>query len=241
MTYWGTNTYLLDRPDGNVVIDPGPDDGTHVAAIQQEAGRAVRAILLTHTHPDHLGAVAALRAETGAPVSAYARPAVAGFMPDHLLEDGGEAAGLIALHMPGHAPDHLCFAAPSGILFSGDHVMGWSSTVVSPPEGDMGAYMAGLERLLLRRDTRYLPGHGPPVADPQPFVRSLLAHRQAREDAILALLAEAPGSEAAMLTRLYGGLESRLQGAARRNIAAHLHKLETAGWIVRDGALWRLA
>lgn len=241
MTYWGTNTYLLDRPDGVAVLDPGPEDAVHVGEILRAAGGAVRAILLTHTHPDHLGAVASLRAATGAPVHAYSRPAGAGFAPDRLLDGGDWVAGLVALHMPGHAPDHLCFATESGLLFSGDHVMGWSSTVVSPPDGDMAAYMAGLERLLGRADIAYLPGHGPILADPGAFVHGLLAHRRAREEAIVSLLAQGRIDGAAILDHVYGGLDPRLRGAALRNIEAHLRKLEGEGRAMRDGAGWRRA
>ncbi len=241
MTYWGTNTYLLDQPDGIAVLDPGPDDPGHVADLLREAGRPIRRILLSHTHRDHLGAVAALRAATGAPVHAYAHPAVPGFVPDVTLEDGDEAAGLAALHTPGHAADHLSFAAPGGTLYSADHVMSWSSSVVSPPGGDMAAYMQGLERLLTRDDHLYLPGHGPPLPHPGVFVRDLLAHRRAREAAILAALGNAPRPARDFVDLLYSQLDPRLRAAAERNVVAHLLKLAAEGKAAQEGEGWRRA
>ncbi|MBV9749645.1 MAG: MBL fold metallo-hydrolase [Acetobacteraceae bacterium] len=241
MTYRGTNTYLLDQPDGIAVLDPGPDDPEHVADLLREAAGPIRRILLSHTHRDHLGAVAALRAATGAPVHAYARPAVPGFVPDVALEDGDEAAGLVALHTPGHAADHLCFAVPDGTLYSADHVMSWSSSVVVPPGGDMAAYMRELERLLARDDQLYLPGHGPAIADPIPFVRGLLAHRRAREAAILAALGDVPRPVQDLVGLLYADLDPRLRAVAERNVAAHLLKLAAEGSAVEDGQGWRRA
>lgn len=241
MTYWGTNTYLLDQPDGVAVLDPGPDDPGHVADLLREAGGPIRRILLSHTHRDHLGAVAALRAATGARVHAYARPAVPDFTPDAALQDGDEAAGLVALHTPGHAADHLCFAASDGTLFSGDHVMSWSSSVVSPPGGDMAAYMRQLERLLTRDDRLYLSGHGPPLPDPRAFVRDLLAHRRQRERAILAALGEAPKPAQDLVDLLYDQLDPRLRAAAERSVLAHLLKLAAEGWAAQDDEGWRLA
>jgi glyoxylase-like metal-dependent hydrolase (beta-lactamase superfamily II) len=239
MTYWGTNTYLLDQPDGVAVLDPGPDDPGHVADLLREAGRPIRRILLSHTHHDHLGAVTALRAATGAPVHAYARPAVAEFVPDVALEDGDEAAGLTALHTPGHAADHLCFAAPDGTFYSADHVMSWSSSVVIPPGGDMASYMGSLERLLARDDQSYLPGHGPPLSNPGAFVRHLLAHRRAREVAILAALGDAPRPARDFVGLLYAQIDPRLHQAAERNVVAHLLKLAAEGRAVQDGEGWR--
>lgn len=163
MTYHGTNTYLIDTPDGCVVLDPGPNDAGHVRAILAAASGPIAHILLSHTHRDHLGAVAALRQVTGAPVHAYGRNGAPGFAPDLPLNDGDVVAGLTALRTPGHASDHLCFAAADGTLFSADHVMSWSSSVISPLDGDMAAYFASLRRLLARDDRLYLPGHGPPL------------------------------------------------------------------------------
>ncbi len=241
MTYFGTNTYLLDGPDGVTVLDPGPDDPAHVAEVLRAAGGTVRRILLTHTHQDHYGAAAALQAATGAPVHAYARPAVPGFVPDVPLDEGSEVAGLTALYTPGHAADHLSFAMADGTLFSGDHVMSWSSSIVSPPGGDMTAYFQSLERLLGRSDISYLPGHGPRLPDPRPFVAALMAHRQAREAAILAALGDVPGSPLDMVDLLYSQLDPMLRRAAERNVVAHLGKLVAEGRAVESSAGWRRA
>lgn len=241
MTYHGTNTYLLDGPGGATVIDPGPDSEPHVRAVLAMTGGRVGAILLTHTHPDHLGAVAALRAATGAPVHAWHAPAASGFVPDVKLRDGDVAAGLRAVHTPGHAPDHLCFALPDGALFSGDHVMSWSTSTVSPPAGCMADYFASLHRLLQRHDTLYLPGHGPPLPEPQAFVQGLLAHREAREAAIMAQLASGPQATGAITQALYAQVDPRLLGAAERNVLAHLIKLEREGRAARNGEGWRAA
>ncbi len=191
MTYHGTNTYLLEGEDGVTVLDPGPDDAGHVADIVRLApGRIVR-ILLSHTHLDHFGAVAALKQRTGAPTLGWHRSADPAFAPDVPIHDGETVIGMEAVFTPGHAADHLCFARPDGVLFSADHVMGWSSSVVSPPNGDMAAYFASLRRLLDRAEDRYLPGHGPMLTDPHPYVTALLDHRIAREKAIAAALPRA--------------------------------------------------
>ena len=238
MTYHGTNTWLVDEPDGVTVIDPGPDDAAHRAAIVA-CGPIVR-IVLTHSHPDHLAGAPALRAATGAQIHGWARPAVAGFTPDVALEDGAELGPLTALHTPGHASDHLCFAFEGrGVLFTGDHVMSWSTTVVSPPDGDMGAYMASLRLLLSRDDTLYLCGHGPPLPNPLPLVRGMLAHRAGREASILAALLRGPATEAELVGALYQSLADHLLGAAKRSVLAHLEKLAFEGRVARAGAEWR--
>lgn len=241
MTYHGTNTYVLDGADGTTVIDPGPDSDAHVLAVLRAAGGRVGAILLSHGHSDHVGAVAALRAATGAPIHAWHDSAVSGFVPDVRLRDGDMAAGLRALHTPGHAPDHLCFAAPNGILFSADHVMSWSTSTVSPPAGCMASYFASLHRLLHRHDTLFLPGHGPPLAEPQAFVQGLLAHREAREAAIAAQLAAGPRTTGEITQALYAQVDPRLLRAAERNVLAHLIKLEREGLAARSGEGWRAA
>jgi len=240
MTYHGTNTYLLDAPEGTVVLDPGPpDDPAHVAAVLAAAGPVAR-ILLTHTHVDHVGALPALRAATGAPVHAWHAPAVPEVVPDVGLRDGNAVDGWQAVWTPGHAADHLCFAGPNGVLFSGDHVMSWSSSVVSPPGGDMAAYFASLRRLLERDDAVYLPGHGPPLPEPRAFVRDLLAHREAREAALLQALGPAPQGTRALTDALYSQVDERLRRAAERNVLAHLLKLRSEGRAQETGKGWVL-
>ncbi len=236
MTCHGTNTYLIAQPDGtSIVLDPGPDDAAHVAAILDAAGR-VSAILLSHTHIDHVGALPALKAATGAPVHAFS----AGIAPDHLLRDGGEVAGFTVLHTPGHASDHVCLARADGVVFSADHIMGWSTSLVSAPDGDMAAYFASLERMLARNDTLYLPGHGPAITDPTGHTAFLLAHRRDREAAVLAVLTEGPAAIDEIVTRLYQGLADRLRPAAARSVHAHLMKLETEGRAGEQGGLWSI-
>jgi glyoxylase-like metal-dependent hydrolase (beta-lactamase superfamily II) len=239
MTYHGTNTYLIEDPDGVTVVDPGPDDAVHVADILRLTPAPIRRILLTHTHRDHVGALLALKAATGAATYGWHRSADPGFVPDVPLQDGETGAGLMAVFTPGHAADHICFARPDGLLFSGDHVMSWSSSVVSPPGGDMSAYFASLERLLTRPDTIYLPGHGPKLPDPQPFVRSLLDHRIAREQAIAAAIARQPYSTIGLVDALYSKIDPVLRLAAERNVIAHLAKLEREGRARRHGDEWQ--
>lgn len=243
MTYLGTNTYLIDGPDGLIVLDPGPKDQAHVEAILDQAGANVSLILLSHAHSDHVGAVPALRERTGAPVAAWHASAMAGPAPDIALLDGDRIAGLTALHTPGHAPDHLCFAATvdgARVLFSADHVMSWSSSIVNPPSGDMADYFASLQRLLDRNDDLYLPGHGPKLPEPRALTADLLSHRQAREAGIRAALAARPPSNTRELTdALYSQTHPMLKLAAERNVLAHLIKLEREGAAARDGELWR--
>lgn len=241
MTYRGTNTYLIDGPDGITVLDPGPDQAEHVAHILAATGGKVARILLSHTHPDHLGAVPALKAATGAPVFSFHRSQDPAHTPDQPLQDGDTVAGWTALHTPGHASDHLCFARADGVVFTADHVMSWSTSIVSPPHGHMGDYFASLRRLLARPDTTYLPGHGPPIEDPHPFVRALLAHRAQREAAIAAALAGGPRGTLELVDALYSQITPNLRPAAERNVIAHLHKLRDEGRAVEDGAVWRAA
>ena len=237
MTYHGTNTYLIDAPGGLIILDPGPDDPAHVAAVLAAAGPVAR-ILLSHTHHDHLGAAPAMRAATGAPVYAWHDPAAPEFVPDVRLRDGDAVDGWQAVFTPGHAADHLCFAGPDRVLFSADRVMSWSSSVVSPPGGVMADYFASLRRLLARDDRLYLPGHGPPLPDPLPFVQDLLAHRQAREDAIVAALGAVPLTTKALTDLLYSQVDERLRRAAERNVLAHLLKLRDEKRAADNGEGW---
>jgi glyoxylase-like metal-dependent hydrolase (beta-lactamase superfamily II) len=240
MTYHGTNTYLIDGPDGTIVLDPGPDDPVHVEHILAATGGRVASILLSHTHHDHLGALAALQAATGAASHGFYRSAEPGFSPDIPLHDGDSVAGWTALHTPGHAADHLCFAGPDGVLFTADHVMTWSTSVVSPPRGDMGAYFASLRRLLDRDDSVYLPGHGPKLRAPRAYAQELMHHRLQREAAILAALGEGPHDTAALAARLYSAVHPRLRAAAERNVLAHLLKLESEGRAAPEGEAWKV-
>ena len=245
MTYHGTNTYLIETKDGLVVLDPGPDLPAHVEAVVRAAGGKVDLILLSHTHHDHLEATPALVAATGARTAGFRHSATASFTPDVKLDDGTEIAGMTALHTPGHASDHLCYALPrpggAPLLFSADHVMSWSSSVVSPPDGDMGAYFTSLRRVLDRDDEAFLPGHGPPLPEPRKLTRALLFHRMEREGAILARLRKAPADTPALRDALYSQTHPRLQRAAERNVLAHLMKLEADGKVTRRESLWAVA
>ncbi len=232
MTYWGTNTYLLEGPDGTWVLDPGPAAAAHVGAILAAAGRVAR-ILVTHHHADHVGALPALLAATGAPVYG---PALPPLDLEHKLVDGALCGEWRAVHTPGHAADHLCWERDE-TLFSGDQVMSWNSSVVT----DMAAYVASLRRMLERPATLYLPGHGPPLAEPHRLVRHLLAHRLQREAAILRALAEGPTTIPAIVARLYPELDARLHAAAARSVTAHLDKLVAERRAREDGGLWHAA
>jgi glyoxylase-like metal-dependent hydrolase (beta-lactamase superfamily II) len=228
MTYHGTNTWLLTGDDGETIIDPGPEDAAHVAAILGACAHIAR-ILLTHTHPDHVGAAAALRAASGAPVLGWGKPWLPGFAPDEALADGAVVAGLTALHTPGHASDHLCFAREDGVVFSGDHVMSWATSVVSPPDGDMEAYMQSLRRLLARDDRFFLCGHGPVLPEPARLMRALLVHRVGRENAVLEAVRAGRTKPTEIVEALYTGVDAALKKAAARNVLAHLIKLTAEG------------
>lgn len=250
-TFQGTQSYLVGTAEV-AVIDPGPDDPTHLAALHAAiAGRPVRAILCTHTHRDHSPAARPLAAATGAPIVGCAPLTLddlgpradaafdTGYAPDRVLGDGETVAGpdwtLEALATPGHTSNHLCFALrESRALFSGDHVMGWSTTVISPPDGDMAAFMTSLARLLDRDDAVYYPGHGPQIDNPQRLVRGQLGHRKQREGQILRLLGEGAAGIPALVARMYVGLDPKLHGAAGRSVLAHLIDLQGRG-LVREG------
>lgn len=257
-TYQGTQTYIVGR-DQVAVIDPGPDDADHVAALLDAvAGERVAAIICTHTHRDHSPAARALKAGTGAPIIGCA-PLVLDdsgpradasfdedYAPDRILADGERVRGpgwtLEALATPGHTSNHLCFElVESGALFTGDHVMGWSTTVVSPPDGDMAAYMASLDRLMARSDRIYYPAHGDPVDNPQRFVRGLAGHRKQREGQIIRILGQGPASIPRMVELMYVGLDTRLQGAAGRSVLAHLIDLRRQERVEEDDGRWHLA
>ena len=234
MTYQGTNTYLIEGADGLTILDPGPRDAQHVRDILAGCGETpIRRIVLTHTHGDHMGALADLQEATSLPVHGYKISGKAGFTADILLDDGDIVAGMRALFTPGHAADHLCFEynLPDGpkILFSGDHVMSWSSSIVSPPDGNMLHYYRSLELLLRRDEAIYLGGHGPPLEQPRALVAELLAHRQYREGEILKRIAQKGWVVAELAQQLYAKTDPYLKGAAQRNVLAHLLKLKDEG------------
>ncbi|MFN3432943.1 MAG: MBL fold metallo-hydrolase [Sphingomonas sp.] len=257
-TYTGTQTHLVGTED-LAIIDPGPDDAAHIDALLAAiAGRPVRAIVITHHHRDHSPASRPLAAATGAPIVGAAPVHVASdsarldaafdaaYAPDRVLAEGDRVAGegwtLEAVATPGHTSNHLAFALiESDALFSGDHVMGWATSVISPPDGDMGAYMASLEKLLSRDDRVYYPGHGEAVEAPQRLVRGMLGHRKQREGQILRLLREAPRGLATMTERMYVGLDARLIPAAERSVLAHLYDLRGRGLVSEEGEAWRIA
>ncbi|HEY4172645.1 MAG TPA: MBL fold metallo-hydrolase [Rhodopila sp.] len=246
MTYFGTNTYLIETPDGLVVLDPGPEDHPeHVEAILRHTGGQIAYILVSHTHHDHVGAVPALQAATNVPTVGFRNSAIADFDPDIKLGHGDKFAGMQALHTPGHASDHLCFALPvtngNKVLFSADHVMSWSTSIVSPPGGDMRDYFASLNLLLDRDDDVYLPGHGPALREPRELVREMLTHRMIREQAIAKKLTAGSFDTYTIMDTLYSQLNPRLRRAAERNVLAHLLKMEAEGKAIRDGELWRAA
>ncbi len=256
-TYTGTGTFVVGH--GTVaVIDPGPDDPTHVGAlIDALADETVSHIVITHTHMDHSPAAPALQAATGARIvgcvplvlSDDGPRADAGFdpsyAPDHVLAEGDRISGpgwtLTALATPGHTSNHLCYAlAEEKALFTGDHVMGWSTTVVAPPDGDMAAYMASLKKLLDRDDQIYHPTHGEAVTDPQRFVRGLITHRRQRETQILKLLGDGAQTIPALVAVMYAMIDKRLHPAAGRSVLAHLIDLTNRGLVVADADRWKL-
>jgi len=257
-TYTGTQTYIVGR--GEVaVIDPGPGLDGHVAAILRATeGERITHIICTHTHRDHSPASRLLQAATGARITGCAPLTLdddgpradaafdSDYAPDHVLADGERVTGpgwmLEAIATPGHTSNHLCYALPeAGALFTGDHVMGWSTTVISPPDGDMADYMRSLDLLMARDDAVYYPAHGEPVDNPRRFVRGLAGHRKQREGQILRLLGDGARPIPAMVEKMYVGLDPRLHGAAGRSVLAHLIDLEERGIVARAGEDWRLA
>lgn len=241
-TFKGTNTYIVGK--GKVaIIDPGPVSDVHAAAILKAvAGETVTHIIATHTHNDHSPGIPAIKAATGAPTYGFGPHGVGArrdwpfdspeggdrnFIPDHEVPDGGLIEGdgwtLEAIHTPGHISNHLCLALKQdNVLLSGDHVMGWSTSIVSPPDGDMTQYMASLRKLLGRPETTYYPGHGGPITDPQPFVAAFINHREAREIQIHACLKDGTNTIPAMVAVMYANLDPGLQRAAGRSVLSHL-------------------
>jgi glyoxylase-like metal-dependent hydrolase (beta-lactamase superfamily II) len=257
-TYTGTQTYIVGT--GTVgVIDPGPDLPGHLDAIlAATAGERIAAILCTHTHRDHSPASRPLAAATGAGIVGCAPLALDDdgpradaafdfdYAPDRVLADGEIVEGpdwrLAAVATPGHTSNHLCLALEgTGALFTGDHVMGWSTTIVSPPDGDMADYMRSLDLLLKRDDKIYYPAHGPAIEKTRSHVRGLITHRRMREQQILRNLGQGPGRIPAMVEVMYQGTDPRLFPAAGRSVLAHLVDLQARGLVRSDGESWMLA
>lgn len=269
MTFTGTCSYIVG--EGTVaVIDPGPDDPAHVARLLDAVkGETVSHIVVTHTHRDHSPAARALKAATGAPIvgcsphrpsrdlalgevdpldGAYDRD----HAPDRLMTEGDDVSGpgwsLVAIETPGHTANHLAFALPEeDTLFSGDHVMAWSTTIVAPPDGSLAAYMASIEKLRGMEHALYRPGHGGPVREPQRFLRGLVQHRLQREAAVLGRLAAGDERIDAMVPAIYRNLAPALHGAASLSVLAQLEDLVLRGLVVSDevppalGSRYRLA
>ena len=239
MTYHGTNTYLIETADGNLLLDPGPaHDQDHYELIRSTMRENGAGIIVSHFHSDHFGLAERLRSDTGLPVYASAYFAGDAFVPDVALSDGDLVGGLQVLHTPGHASDHLCLARPDGIVFTADHVMSWSSSIVRLPDGDMAAYIKQLGRLIARGDGLYLPGHGPALADPVPYVQGLLDNRIRRERKILTMVTSQSATASHISATLYAKSDARLAWAAERNVEAHLAKLEAEGYVHMADGQW---
>lgn len=257
-TYRGTGTYIVGRGDV-AVIDPGPDLTAHREALERALiGERVRAIVITHCHADHSPLAAWLSETTGAPTYALGphgevsddpdeapegepkESVDLGFAPAVTVADGerfarGPGWTLSAVATPGHTSNHLCVAwEEQRALFSGDHVMGWSTTVVSPPDGDMAAYVASLHKVQGRRDEVLWPTHGNPITDPGPFLDAYLAHRLDREAQVLAQVRSGVSSISDMVATLYAGVDVKLHRAASRSVLAHLVKLAGEGLVAAD-------
>lgn len=255
-TFKGTNTYLVGTTS-LAVIDPGPDDAEHRELIlKTAAGRPITHILITHTHRDHTDGLAALQSATGALSCGYGRGAApAGisekgpsgseyihydFAPDVRMSDGDSLSGsdwqLTALHTPGHAPDHLCFALSGRhILFSGDHVMAWNTSVVAPPEGRMADYIRSLELLAGRKDRVYMPGHGGRLEDPTRTIKAYLLHRRWREQAVMGAIKDGAATIRQIVPVVYRGIDDSLVAAATLSVQAHVEHLVERGLLVCDG------
>ncbi|WP_417670669.1 MBL fold metallo-hydrolase [Roseibium sp.] len=267
-TFHGTNTYLIGTRD-ILVIDPGPADDAHVASILKACdGARIEAILVSHTHMDHSPAAALLAAQTGAPIMGCGRYRAArelgigesnpmdassdrAYQPDRRLSDGEttvfSAGSLTAIETPGHTDNHLCFALKdTDILFSADHVMAWSTSIVAPPDGSMQAYMTSLEKLMERPEQVYLPGHGGAVKEAHAYMAELRTHRLNREASILNALSSEPTAIPELVLQIYEGLEPALRPAAALSVFAHLEDLVGRGQVqadrgVRLDARYRLA
>jgi len=260
-TFKGTGVYVVGDRD-IAVIDPGPDLPEHLDALRRAiAGKRVSHILVTHTHSDHSPAARPLKEWTGAPTYAFG-PHGSGkvedggvrmeeggdmdFVPDVRVKDGdivrGDGFTFECVYTPGHTSNHMCFALKEEkALFTGDHIMGWSTTVVTPPDGDMAQYMASVKKLIARDDEILYPTHGAPVTDPKPFLKAYLEHRVDRENQILACLRDGVNTIPAMVARMYADVDKRLHPAASRSVLAHLIQLVNEGRATKTGEEYSLS
>jgi glyoxylase-like metal-dependent hydrolase (beta-lactamase superfamily II) len=253
-TFTGTQTYFVGERE-IAIVDPGPDDPRHLDSLAAAiAGRPVAAILVTHTHRDHSPAARPLAQLTRAPILGCAPLALeqvgpradaafdGDYRPDRELRDGEtvtvDGRTLTAIATPGHTSNHLCFADEHGALFTGDHVMAWSTTVVVPPDGDMADYMTSLQKLQARDDRIYYPAHGPAVEKPRQLIRGMLGHRMQRERQILRILKVQPRTIPLLVDKAYPGLNPRLLPAAGGTVLAHLMDLERRGLVSQLGDTW---
>ena len=252
-TFTGTCTYIVGRGDV-AVIDPGRENEAHTQAIIDALkGERIAHIVVTHTHKDHSPGAALLAERTGAPIVGCAPFTPKGgpesgldsahdlaYAPARVLKDGdrieGDGYTLEAVETPGHASNHLCFALPQErSVFSGDHIMAWSTSIVAPPDGNMTDYMGSLDKLRAREDALLWPGHGGPVMEPQRYMRALAAHRRQREAAIVRRLHAGDETIHDMVARIYDGLDPRLVNAAALSVLAHMEDLVTRGVAVAEG------
>ncbi len=256
-TYTGTNTYIIGTADGFAIIDPGPMDTVHGEAILKAVSpHPITHILITHSHIDHSPLARWLAQKTAAPIYGFGphgtgraggldeEEVEAGadkdFMPDHYLRDGeiikGAGWTFKAIHTPGHTSNHMCFLLEEeNALFVGDHVMAWATTVISPPDGDVRAYLQSLKKILEYTPDTLIPTHGPWVKAPKPFIRGIITHRHMREGQILKLLEEGPSYINILVARMYKDVDKRLHPAAARSVFGHIIALTDEGRVLTNG------
>ena len=255
-TFRGTGVYIIGAGESVAVIDPGPDLPEHIAALKRAlAGRTVSHILVTHSHKDHSPASRPLKAWCGAPIYGHGAHVETNdveeggdrlFVPDVRISDGALIAGpdftITGVFTPGHTSNHMCYAlAEEKALFTGDHVMGWSTSVIAPPDGNMGDYLRSLEKLIARDDTILYPTHGSPIAEPRALLRAYLTHRRMREAQIANCLARGEDSIPAIVARLYADLKPALLPAASLTVLAHLEHMIEDGRVTHQGERYRLS